>query len=88
MQAAVRPTTISKNNATLIGHMTSNSFADSSITTENLKFVYKMTGERYVNDNELQQVTTSDNEQQQVVISVKLSFFSNNMSISILKMKR
>ena len=43
-----------------------------------------MTGERYVS---LQQVTTSDNEQQQVVISVKLSFFSNNMSISILKMK-
>ena len=47
-----------------------------------------MTGERKLNDNELQQVTTSDNEQHQVVISVKLSFFSNNMSISILKMKR
>ena len=44
--------------------MSSNSFADSSITIGNLKFVYKMTGERYVNDNELQQVTTSDNEQQ------------------------
>ena len=68
--------------------MSSNSFADSSITTGNLKFAYKMTGERYVNGNELQQVTTSGNEQQQVVISVKLSFFSNNMSISILKMKR